>query len=143
MARRTCEFTLTKLGGLSGYPSRAESEHDHIEHSHASAALSTAAGMAKADQLRGESGRRIVTIVGDGALTGGMSWEALNDIAGANLPVIIIVNDNGRSYAPTVGGLATHLAALRAAGGYERFLGGMHAASVARAVRRALAGAAR
>ncbi|MHB1613759.1 MAG: 1-deoxy-D-xylulose-5-phosphate synthase [Actinomycetes bacterium] len=114
---------LRRAGGLSGYPSRAESEHDHVENSHASTALSYADGLAKAYQLQGRTDRRVVAVVGDGALTGGMAWEALNTIAAApTRPVIIVANDNTRSYAPTVGGLATHLATLRATRGYERFL---------------------
>ncbi|KMS83591.1 1-deoxy-D-xylulose-5-phosphate synthase [Streptomyces regensis] len=122
---RAGEFSgLRQRGGLSGYPSREESAHDHIEHSHASVALSYADGMAKAAQLAGESDRHIVAVVGDGALTGGLAWEALNNIAAApDRPVVIVVNDNGRSYAPTVGGLARHLAALRTHAGYERLAG--------------------
>jgi 1-deoxy-D-xylulose-5-phosphate synthase len=112
---------LRKRGGLSGYPSRAESEHDVIENSHASTALSYADGLSKAFALRGEQ-RHVVAVVGDGALTGGMCWEALNNIAASKLPVVIVVNDNGRSYAPTIGGLAEHLAALRMTQGYERTL---------------------
>jgi 1-deoxy-D-xylulose-5-phosphate synthase len=111
---RLADFTsLRQAGGLSGYPSRAESPHDWIENSHASTALSYADGMAKAFSLRGETDRAIVAVVGDGALTGGMCWEALNNLATSELPVVIVVNDNGRSYAPTIGGLAQHLAALR------------------------------
>jgi 1-deoxy-D-xylulose-5-phosphate synthase len=113
--------TLRKSGGLSGYPSRAESEHDLVENSHASTALSYADGMAKAYRLRGEH-RHVVAVVGDGALTGGMCWEALNNIAASSLPVVIVVNDNGRSYSPTIGGLADHLATLRMTQGYERAL---------------------
>ncbi|MFS2292618.1 MAG: 1-deoxy-D-xylulose-5-phosphate synthase [Actinomadura sp.] len=114
---------LRKRGGLSGYPSRAESEHDVIENSHASTALSYADGFAKAFQLRGETDRAVVAVVGDGALTGGMCWEALNNIAGGtDRPVIIVVNDNGRSYSPTIGGLAAHLADLRVSQGYEHAL---------------------
>ena len=114
---------LRKRGGLSGYPSQAESEHDIIENSHASTALSYADGLAKAFALRGEHDRAVVAVVGDGALTGGMCWEALNNIAdGPDRPVIIVVNDNGRSYAPTIGGLASHLADLRVSRGYERAL---------------------
>jgi 1-deoxy-D-xylulose-5-phosphate synthase len=112
---------LRQRGGLSGYPSRAESEHDIIENSHASTALSYADGMAKAFALRGEQ-RHVVAVVGDGALTGGMCWEALNNIAGAGNPMVIVVNDNGRSYAPTIGGLADHLATLRLNPGYEKVL---------------------
>jgi 1-deoxy-D-xylulose-5-phosphate synthase len=114
---------LRQKGGLSGYPSRSESEHDLVENSHASTALSYADGLAKAFQLRGLSDRSVVAVVGDGALTGGMAWEALNNIAAAkDRPVIIVVNDNERSYAPTIGGLAEHLATLRMTQGYERFL---------------------
>jgi 1-deoxy-D-xylulose-5-phosphate synthase len=111
---RAGDFTsLRQPGGLSGYPSRAESDHDVIENSHASTALSYADGLAKAFRLTGQDDRAVVAVVGDGALTGGMCWEALNNIAGADRPVVIVVNDNGRSYAPTIGGLAQHLAALR------------------------------
>jgi 1-deoxy-D-xylulose-5-phosphate synthase len=113
---------LRQSGGLSGYPSRAESEHDWIENSHASTALSYADGLAKAFDVRGER-RPVVAVVGDGALTGGMCWEALNNIAGSDRPVVIVVNDNGRSYAPTAGGFAEHLAGLRLRPGYERMLG--------------------
>jgi 1-deoxy-D-xylulose-5-phosphate synthase len=114
---------LRQRDGLSGYPSRAESEHDVIENSHASTALSYADGLAKAFALRGERDRSVVAVVGDGALTGGMCWEALNNIAAApDRPVIIVVNDNGRSYAPTVGGLADRLASLRLNPGYEQVL---------------------
>jgi 1-deoxy-D-xylulose-5-phosphate synthase len=112
---RADEFALLReSNGLSGYPSRAESPHDMVENSHASTALSYADGLAKAFALRGETDRAVVAVVGDGALTGGMSWEALNNIAAApERPVVIVVNDNSRSYAPTIGGLAQHLAALR------------------------------
>ncbi len=115
---------LRQRGGLSGYPSRTESEHDVIENSHASTSLSWADGLAKARALRGELDRRaVVAVIGDGALTGGMAWEALNNIAAApDRPVIIVVNDNERSYAPTIGGLANHLATLRTTRGYEAFL---------------------
>lgn len=112
---------LRQRGGLSGYPSQAESEHDLIENSHASTALSYADGLAKAYALRGER-RDVVAVVGDGALTGGMCWEALNNIAAARNPLVIVVNDNGRSYAPTIGGLADHLSTLRLNPGYERVL---------------------
>ncbi|WP_250284903.1 MULTISPECIES: 1-deoxy-D-xylulose-5-phosphate synthase [unclassified Frankia] len=112
---------LRQRGGLSGYPSQAESPHDIIENSHASTALSYADGLARAYALRGES-RSVVAVVGDGALTGGMCWEAMNNIAAADRPVIIVVNDNGRSYAPTIGGLADHLASLRLAPEYEQVL---------------------
>ncbi len=113
---------LRKQGGLSGYPCRAESEHDWVESSHASAALSYADGLAKAFAIDGAA-RRVVAVVGDGALTGGMCWEALNNIAaGRDRPVVIVVNDNGRSYSPTIGGLAEHLSMLRLQPGYERVL---------------------
>jgi 1-deoxy-D-xylulose-5-phosphate synthase len=108
---------LRRRGGLSGYPARGESDHDVIENSHASTALSWADGIAKAHQVRGVRDRHVVAVVGDGALTGGMAWEALNNIAaGRDRPVIVVLNDNGRSYGPTVGGLAGHLAGLQAAG---------------------------
>jgi 1-deoxy-D-xylulose-5-phosphate synthase len=113
---------LRKKGGLSGYPSRAESEHDWVESSHASAALSYADGLAKAFELTGHRNRHVVAVVGDGALTGGMCWEALNNIAASRRPVIIVVNDNGRSYAPTIGGVADHLATLRLQPAYEQAL---------------------
>lgn len=114
--------TLRKKGGLSGYPSRSESEHDWVESSHASSALSYADGLAKAFELSGHRNRHVVAVVGDGALTGGMCWEALNNIATSQRPVVIVVNDNGRSYAPTIGGFADHLAGLRLQPGYERVL---------------------
>jgi 1-deoxy-D-xylulose-5-phosphate synthase len=114
---------LRKEGGISGYPSRTESEHDVVENSHASTALSYADGIAKAYQVRGQTDRRVVGVIGDGALTGGMAWEALNNIACAkDRPVVIVVNDNERSYSPTIGGLADHLATLRTTQGYEKFL---------------------
>ena len=114
--------TLRQAGGLSGYPSREESPHDWIENSHASTALSYADGLSKAYAVRGER-RPVVAVVGDGALTGGMCWEALNNIATGDRPVIIVVNDNGRSYSPTAGGLAVHLSGLRLRPGYEWMLG--------------------
>ncbi|WP_433185106.1 1-deoxy-D-xylulose-5-phosphate synthase [Actinoallomurus sp. CA-150999] len=114
---------LRQEGGLSGYPSRAESPHDLVENQHASTALSWADGLAKAHRLNGRGDRHVVAVIGDGALTGGMAWEALNNIAAdPSLPLVIVVNDNGHSYSPTIGGLATHLAALRTTDGYERFL---------------------
>ncbi|MFE4248489.1 1-deoxy-D-xylulose-5-phosphate synthase [Streptomyces sp. NPDC056910] len=113
---------LRGKGGLSGYPSREESEHDIIENSHASTALGWADGLAKANQVLGERGH-VVAVIGDGALTGGMAWEALNNIAAArDRPLIIVVNDNERSYAPTIGGLANHLATLRTTDSYEKVL---------------------
>jgi len=121
---RYAEFgTLRQRGGLSGYPSRAESEHDMVENSHASTGLSYADGLAKAYKLRGETDRTVVAVVGDGALTGGMAWEALNNIAAAkDLRLVMVVNDNGWSYQPTIGGLATHLAAIRMSQRYEHVL---------------------
>jgi 1-deoxy-D-xylulose-5-phosphate synthase len=114
--------TLRTEGGLSGYPSRRESDHDVVENSHASTSLSYADGLAKAYALRGED-RYVVAVIGDGALTGGMAWEALNNIAvGADRKLVMVVNDNGRSYQPTVGGLATHLATLRTNPRYEEML---------------------
>jgi 1-deoxy-D-xylulose-5-phosphate synthase len=114
---------LRQQGGVSGYPSRAESEHDWVENSHASTSLSYADGLAKALHLRGEKRRRVVAVIGDGALTGGMAWEALNNIAGAkDRPVVIVVNDNGRSYQRTIGGLADHLASVRVSQRYEQVL---------------------
>ena len=124
---RTAGFGLLKQeGGLSGYPSRAESVHDIVENSHASTSLSYADGLSKAYAIRGED-RYVVAVVGDGALTGGMAWEALNNIA-ATLPsererkLVMVVNDNGRSYTPTVGGLANHLTTLRTNPRYEQVL---------------------
>jgi 1-deoxy-D-xylulose-5-phosphate synthase len=115
--------TLRQRGGLTGYPSRAESEHDLVENSHASTSLSYADGLAKAYKLRDEPGRTVVAVIGDGALTGGMAWEALNNIAAAkDARMVIIVNDNGWSYQPTIGGLAEHLAAIRVNPHYEHVL---------------------
>ncbi|MFE9426278.1 1-deoxy-D-xylulose-5-phosphate synthase [Kitasatospora sp. NPDC006697] len=118
------DFSRLKMkGGLSGYPCRTESEHDVIENSHASTVLGYADGIAKANQLLGRKDCPVVAVTGDGALTGGMAWEALNNIAeGEDRPVVIVVNDNERSYSPTIGGLANHLATLRTTQGYERFL---------------------
>jgi 1-deoxy-D-xylulose-5-phosphate synthase len=113
---------LRQEGGLSGYPSRAESDHDIVENSHASTALSYADGLAKAYSIRGED-RYVVAVIGDGALTGGMAWEALNNIAdNHDRKLVIVVNDNGRSYTPTVGGLANHLTTLRTSPRYEQLL---------------------
>src|SRR4051812_22102696 len=118
--------TLRQEGGLSGYPSRSESDHDIVENSHASTALSYADGLAKAYALRGDD-RHVVAVIGDGALTGGMAWEALNNIASTDgaaehRRLVIVVNVNGRSYTPTVGGLANHLTALRTNPRYEPIL---------------------
>ena len=115
---------LRKQNGISGYPSRKESEHDFVENSHASTALSWADGLARAFEKTGElKDRHVVAVVGDGSLTGGMSWEALNNIASQkHRPLVIVVNDNGRSYSPTIGGLSEHLAALRTNETYEKVL---------------------
>src|SRR6188472_2525576 len=120
---RAGEFdTLRTEGGISGYPSRAESEHDLVENSHASTSLSYADGLAKAYAIRGED-RHVVAVIGDGALTGGMAWEALNNIAIARRSrLVIVVNDNERSYTPTIGGLATALTSLRTNPRYEQVL---------------------
>ena len=117
---RTADFaTLRQQGGLSGYPSRHESEHDVIENSHASTSLSYALGLAEARLRRRDPGF-VIAVIGDGALTGGMAYEALNQIAHLQPPnLIIVINDNGRSYAPTVGGLARHLSQLRVDPRYE------------------------
>ncbi len=116
--------SLRQKDGLSGYPSRAESAHDIVENSHASTALSYADGLAKAWQQRGLLGEQhVVAVIGDGALTGGMAWEALNNIATGGRPIVIVVNDNARSYSPTIGGLAHYLHTLRTARNYERVLG--------------------
>ena len=114
---------LRTKGGLSGYPSRAESDHDVIENSHASTVLGWADGLAKANEVLRRPDHHVAAVIGDGALTGGMAWEALNNIAAAkDRPLVIVVNDNERSYGPTIGGLANHLATLRTTDGYERFL---------------------
>ncbi|HWF83018.1 MAG TPA: 1-deoxy-D-xylulose-5-phosphate synthase [Streptosporangiaceae bacterium] len=114
---------LRQRDGVSGYPNRAESEHDFVENSHASTSLSYADGLAKAMRLRGDKQHRVVAVIGDGALTGGMAWEALNNIAAAkDRPVVIVVNDNGRSYQRTIGGIADHLAAVRVSQRYEQVL---------------------
>ncbi len=121
--RRDAFDGLRQAGGLSGYPCRAESVHDVIENSHASTALAYADGIARGFERAGSLGsRHVVAVVGDGALTGGMAWEALNNIADSDRQVIVVVNDNSRSYSPTIGGLARHLDSLRSSGGYERFL---------------------
>ena len=121
---RQAQFgTLRQQGGLSGYPSQQESEHDLVENSHASTSLSYADGLAKAYTVRGERDRTVVAVIGDGALTGGMAWEALNNIAAAkDSRLVIVVNDNGWSYQPTIGGLASHLAAIRVSQRYENVL---------------------
>ena len=114
---------LRQRGGIAGYPNRAESEHDVIENSHASTALSWGDGISRGFAITNQRDRSVVVVVGDGALTGGMSWEALNNIAASNeRNLVVIVNDNERSYSPTIGGLATYLATLRVTRGYEKFL---------------------
>ncbi|MRG58596.1 1-deoxy-D-xylulose-5-phosphate synthase [Agromyces sp. CFH 90414] len=106
--------TLRQRGGLAGYPQRSESEHDIVESSHASSSLSWADGISKAFEMTGQSDRHVVAVVGDGALTGGMTWEALNNISDDNTRnLVIVVNDNGRSYAPTIGGMARFLNSVR------------------------------
>jgi 1-deoxy-D-xylulose-5-phosphate synthase len=121
---RTAGFDkLRQRGGVAGYPNRKESEHDVVENSHASTALSWSDGIAKGFALTNQSNRTVVCVVGDGALTGGMSWEALNNIAASKKQkLVIIVNDNERSYSPTIGGVATYLSTLRTTSGYEKFL---------------------
>ena len=114
---------LRQRGGVSGYPNRAESQHDVVENSHASTALSWSDGVARGNLIKGDLDKTVVCVVGDGALTGGMSWEALNNIASSDdLKLVIVVNDNERSYSPTIGGLATYLSTLRTTSGYEKFL---------------------
>lgn len=113
---------LRQEGGLSGYPSRAESDHDVLENSHASSSLSWADGISREKERQGDT-TWTVAVIGDGALTGGMAWEALNNIAASReRRVLIVINDNGRSYAPTIGGVAHHLDTLRTSEGYERTL---------------------
>ena len=114
---------LRQRGGIAGYPNRSESEHDVVENSHASTALSWSDGIAKGFALTNQHDRTVICVVGDGALTGGMSWEALNNIAANKKEkLVIVVNDNERSYSPTIGGLATYLSTLRTTRGYEKFL---------------------
>jgi 1-deoxy-D-xylulose-5-phosphate synthase len=114
---------LRQRDGISGYPNRRESDHDVIENSHASTALSWADGVSRGFSLTGQPDRHVVAVVGDGALTGGMSWEALNNLSPeSDRNLVIVVNDNERSYSPTIGGLATYLTTLRASKEYERIL---------------------
>jgi 1-deoxy-D-xylulose-5-phosphate synthase len=114
---------LRQRDGISGYPNRRESHHDVIENSHASTALSWADGVSRGFSLTGQPDRHVVAVVGDGALTGGMSWEALNNLSPeSDRNLVIVVNDNERSYSPTIGGLATYLTTLRASKEYERIL---------------------
>jgi 1-deoxy-D-xylulose-5-phosphate synthase len=115
--------TLRSAGGLSGYPNRDESPHDWVENSHASVSLAWVDGIAKALSLQGQHDRRVIAVIGDGALTGGVAWEGLNNLGAGARPVIIVLNDNGRSYDPTTGAVATHLEQLRrgAPGGSNLF----------------------
>ncbi|TFC97050.1 MULTISPECIES: 1-deoxy-D-xylulose-5-phosphate synthase [Cryobacterium] len=111
---------LRQTGGLAGYPQRRESEHDIVESSHASSSLSWADGISRAFEMTGQSDRHVIAVVGDGSLTGGMTWEALNNISDDNTRrLIIIVNDNGRSYAPTIGGMARFLNTVRTRQAYH------------------------
>ena len=117
--RRAGFAGLRQAGGLSGYPNRAESVHDLVENSHASTALSYADGLSKAFTAAGDPGREVVALIGDGALTGGLSWEALNNLGRSGRRVIIVLNDNGRSYSPTIGGFPHHLSRLGDRPGYD------------------------
>jgi 1-deoxy-D-xylulose-5-phosphate synthase len=111
---------LRQLGGISGYPQRSESIHDIVESSHASSSLSWADGISRAFAMTGQTDRHVVVVVGDGALTGGMTWEALNNISDDNArKLVIVVNDNGRSYAPTIGGMARFLNTVRTRRAYR------------------------
>ncbi|MFF2390354.1 1-deoxy-D-xylulose-5-phosphate synthase [Agromyces sp. NPDC058104] len=117
---RTDLSSLRRTGGLAGYPQRSESEHDIVESSHASSSLSWADGISKAFEMTGQDDRHVIAVVGDGALTGGMTWEALNNISDDNTrKLIVVVNDNGRSYAPTIGGMARFLNTVRTKQGYR------------------------
>jgi 1-deoxy-D-xylulose-5-phosphate synthase len=118
---RKNEFVqLRQPGGLSGYPNRGESEHDYIENSHASTVLSYAHGMAESIKAKGETHRRVVAIIGDGSMTGGMAYEALNNLGHTNSRVLIVLNDNGRSYAPTISGLTRMVSRIRTKPSYAR-----------------------
>ncbi|MCY7412940.1 MAG: 1-deoxy-D-xylulose-5-phosphate synthase, partial [Salinibacterium sp.] len=113
---------LRQRGGLAGYPQRSESPHDIVESSHASSSLSWADGISRAFEMTGQGDRHVVAVVGDGSLTGGMTWEALNNISDDNSRnLVLIVNDNGRSYAPTIGGMARFLSDVRTRRSYRRF----------------------
>ncbi len=113
--------SLRRKGGLAGYPQRSESVHDIVESSHASSSLSWADGISRAFEMTGQSNRHVVAVVGDGALTGGMTWEALNNITDDNTRnLVIVVNDNGRSYAPTIGGLARFMSDVRTRESYKK-----------------------
>ena len=141
------DFSRLRMeGGLAGYPQRAESEHDIVESSHASSSLSWADGISRAFTMTGQTDRHVIAVVGDGALTGGMTWEALNNISDDNSRnLVIVVNDNGRSYAPTIGGMAHFLSDVRTRRTYrnlrvrsERFFG--HFGAVGRAFYRGVRG---
>ena len=120
LTRRQDLSRLRQEGGLAGYPQRSESEHDIVESSHASSSLSWADGISRAFTMTGQGDRHVVEVVGDGALTGGMTWEALNNISDDNSRnLVIIVNDNGRSYAPTIGGMAHFLNNVRTRRSYR------------------------
>ena len=127
--RRDDFATLRRAGGLSGYPSRDESEHDWIENSHASTVLSYAYGLATAEQSELGSGRRVIAVIGDGSLTGGMAYEGLNNLGHSGRDCIIVLNDNGRSYAPTVSRLGDSLARIRNNPVYMRLPGPAQAAA--------------
>jgi 1-deoxy-D-xylulose-5-phosphate synthase len=116
------DFSKLRLeGGLAGYPQRSESPHDIVESSHASSSLSWADGISRAFTMTGQSDRHVVAVVGDGSLTGGMTWEALNNISDDNSRnLVIVVNDNGRSYAPTIGGMAHFLNDVRTRSSYRQ-----------------------
>lgn len=118
--RRDAFSTLRQEGGLSGYPSRAESDHDWVENSHASTAISYAHGLSTALHLRGDEDRAVVAVIGDGALTGGMAYEGLNNLGNSRRKAIIILNDNGRSYAPTASRLSESLSRFRSSSAYLR-----------------------
>jgi 1-deoxy-D-xylulose-5-phosphate synthase len=116
------DFSKLRLeGGLAGYPQRSESPHDIVESSHASSSLSWADGISRAFTMTGQADRHVVAVVGDGSLTGGMTWEALNNISDDNSRnLVIVVNDNGRSYAPTIGGMAHFLNDVRTRSSYRQ-----------------------
>ncbi|KQQ00563.1 MULTISPECIES: 1-deoxy-D-xylulose-5-phosphate synthase [unclassified Rathayibacter] len=121
---------LRQRGGLAGYPQRSESPHDIVESSHASSSLSWADGISRAFTMTGQTDRHVVAVVGDGALTGGMTWEALNNISDDNSRgLVIVVNDNGRSYAPTIGGMARFLNGVRTRRSYRTLHRGSRAVS--------------
>ena len=118
--RREGFATLRQSGGLSGYPNQRESDHDIIENSHASTVLSYAHGLAEALKAAGDKDRRVIAVIGDGSMTGGMAYEALNNLGHANSRVLIVLNDNGRSYAPTISGLTRTVSKIRTLPSYAR-----------------------